>query len=172
MSGAPPSGPFSHRVTHGGGGKTAVTECRRMCRRAALAACSLFILLTAAMAQTPRIYWADEVPAGWTGKPAPELLTVPERTRFTRTTSTIQLHEWIAALKLKSESLHVVSMFTSPRGKVSPAIVIGQPRVTSPQQARASGKPVVFLLGNIHPPEPEAAEALMLVARDLATGKR
>ena len=84
----------------------------------------------------------------------------------------MDLHEWIAALKLKSENLHVVNMFTSPRGKVSPAIVIGQPRVTSPQQARASGKPVVFLLGNIHPPESEAAEALMMLARDLATGKR
>src|ERR1019366_3171309 len=40
------------------------------------------------------------------------------------------------------------------------------------QQARASGKPVVFLMGNIHPPEPEATEALLMVARDLATGKR
>jgi hypothetical protein len=62
-------------------------------------------------------------------------------------------------------------MFTSPRGKVAPAIVISNPRVTSPQQARASGKPVIFLLGNIHPPEPEAAEALLMVARDLATGR-
>src|SRR5262249_30893666 len=34
------------------------------------------------------------------------------------------------------------------------------------------GKPVVFLMGNIHPPEPEAAEALLMVARDLAAGKR
>ena len=44
--------------------------------------------------------------------------------------------------------------------KVAPAIVLSNPRVTSAQQARASGKPVMFLFGNIHPPEPEAAEAL------------
>jgi hypothetical protein len=44
--------------------------------------------------------------------------------------------------------------------------------VTSPQQARESGKPVVFLMGNIHPPEPEAMEALLMVARDLAAGQR
>jgi hypothetical protein len=49
---------------------------------------------------------------------------------------------------------------------------LSNPRVTSAQQARNSGKPVVFLLGNIHPPESEAAEALLMVARDLATGKR
>lgn len=142
-----------------------------MNRRAAATAAVVVTWITLTTAQTPRLYWADEVPAGWNGKAAPDLLTVPERTRFTRTTSTIQLHEWIAALKLKSANLHVVNMFTSPRGKVSPAIVIGQPRVTSPQQARNSGKPVVFLVGNIHPPESEAAEAMMMVARDLATGK-
>ena len=66
----------------------------------------------------------------------------------------------------------MLRMFTSPLRKVAPAMVLASPRVTSAQQARTSGKPVVFLLGNIHPPEPEAAEALLMVARDLAAGKR
>lgn len=142
-----------------------------MTRRFLPAAFLAALLISTPAAQTPRIYWADEVPVGWNGKATPDLLTVPEKTRFTRTTSTIQLHEWIAALKLKSENLHIVNMFTSPRGKVSPAIAIAQPRVTTAEQARNSGKPVVFLLGNIHPPESEAAEALLMVARDLATGR-
>lgn len=124
------------------------------------------------IAQQPKIYWGDEVPAGWSGKWPPELLTVPERTGYTRTMSTLQMHEWIAALKLKSENVHVARMFTSPLRKVAPVMVLANPRVTSPQQARASGKPVVFLLGNIHPPESEAAEAMLMVARDLAAGKR
>jgi hypothetical protein len=124
------------------------------------------------MTAQQKIYWGDEVPAGWAGTWPQDLQTVAERTQYTRTMSMIQLHEWIAALKLKSENVHVVNMFTSPMRKVAPAIVLASPRVTSPQQARASGKPVVFLLGNIHPPEPEAAEALLMVARDLATGKR
>ena len=142
----------------------------RIWQPAALA-CLLVVLSVVMAAQQPKIYWGDEVPTHWTGTWPPDLLTVAERTHFTRTVSTIQLHEWIAALKLKSEYLHVVSMFTSPMRKVAPAIVIANPRVTSPQQARQSGKPVVFLMGNIHPPESEAAEALMMVARDLATGK-
>ena len=140
-----------------------------MLRRAATLLLALSALASLS-AQQPRIYWADEVPKNWTGTWTPDLLTVAERTKFTRTVSTLQLHEWIAALKLKSEFLHVVNMFTSPMRKVAPAIVIANPRVTTPQQARQSGKPVVFLLGNIHPPESEAAEALMMVARDLATG--
>ena len=51
-------------------------------------------------------------------------------------------------------------------------MIFANPRVTTPAQAKASGKPVVFLLGNIHPPEPEAAEAMVLLARDLGAGSR
>src|SRR6185503_20432784 len=114
--------------------------------------------------------WGDDVPKGWTGDWPEELKSPAERTEFKRTMTTAQLHEWIAALKTKSENIHTVDMFTSPLKKVAPAMVIANPPVSSPQQARASGKPVVFLMGNIHPPEPEAAEALLMVARDLAVG--
>jgi hypothetical protein len=130
------------------------------------------MLLSAAPAAPQQIYWGDEVPSGWNGDAPDALRTVAERSGFTRTTSTLQLHEYIVQLKLASESLHVIDMFTSPLRKVAPAIVLANPRVTSPRQAAESGKPVVFLMGNIHPPEPEAAEALLLVARDLATGPR
>jgi hypothetical protein len=124
------------------------------------------------VAQQPRIYWGDDVPKGWNGDWPQELKTVPERTGYLRTMSTQQLHEWIAALKTRSDNIHSVAMFTSPLKKVAPAMVLANPRVSSLQQARASGKPVVFLLGNIHPPEPEAAEALLMVARVLAAGRR
>jgi dipeptidyl-peptidase-4 len=119
-----------------------------------------------------QIYWGDTVPAGWLGKWSEELQTTAERSAFTRTMSTLQLLEYVATLKGKSENLHVVNMFISPLRKAAPAMVLANPRVTSAQQARASGKPVVFLFGNIHPPEPEAAEALLLVARDLLLGSR
>lgn len=136
-------------------------------------AAALLLLLTGAPgAQQASILWGDEVPAGWRDGWTDALRTVPERTNFTRTTSTLDLHEFIVQLKLASEYVHVTEMFTSPLRKVAPAIVLSRPRVTSPQQARASGKPVVFLMGNIHPPEAEAMEALLMVARDLAAGQR
>lgn len=118
------------------------------------------------------IYWDDAVPAKWMGIWPAALQTVAERSAFTRTMSTLQLHEYISVLKQRSENIHVVNMFVSPLRKVAPAIVLASPRITSPQQAMASGKAVIYLQGNIHPPEPEAAEALLMVARDLATGKR
>ena len=119
-----------------------------------------------------KIYWGDEVPAGWTGTWPADLQTVAERSAYTRTMSSLQNLEFITALRGRTESLHVLNMFISPRGKAAPAMVIASPRVTSPQQARTSGKPVVFLFGNIHPPESEAAEALQMVARDLTVGTR
>jgi len=137
-----------------------------------LTAAALGIALTISAQVPQRIYWGDEVPSGWTGQWPDDLRTVPERSSYTRTTSTLQLHEWIAALKLRTESLHVLSVFTSPLRKVAPALVLSNPRVTTPAQARASGKPVLFLMGNIHPPESEAAEALLMLARDLAAGSR
>ncbi len=143
-----------------------------MTRRPCLAALAALALVTAAVNAQPKIFWGDAVPPAWNGKWPAELQTVPERTGFTRTTSSLQLLEFISSLKQKSENVHVVNMFISPLRKSAPAIVLAAPRITSAQQARASGKPVVFLFGNIHPPESEATEALMMLARDLAVGKR
>ena len=139
---------------------------------------TLFILMLSTAAGVlagqaqQKFYWGDEVPAGWTGTWPTDLQTIAERTNYTRTMSSVQNLEFITALRGRSDNLHVVNMFISPLKKVAPAIVIANPRVTSAQQARASGKPVVFLFGNIHPPESEAAEALQMVARDLAAGAR
>jgi hypothetical protein len=119
-----------------------------------------------------KIYWADEVPPGWTGMWPAELQTVAERSRYTRTMSSLENIEFITALRGRSENIHVVNMFISPLRKAAPAMVLASPRVTSAQEARASGKAVVFLFGNIHPPESEAAEALQMIARDLTVGSR
>src|SRR5690349_9056251 len=131
----------------------------------------LVATVTMTLTAQQKIYWGDDVPKGWNGTWPADLQTVPERTKFTRTITSTDLLEYIATLKEKAEGIQVVNMFTSPLRKVAPALVISNPRVSSAQQARASGKPVVFLFGNIHPPEPEAAEALLMVARDLVLGK-
>jgi len=122
----------------------------------ALAAAAVLSLV---LASQQKIYWGDDVPAGWAGKWPQELQTIPERTGFTRTVTSLQLHEYIVALKAKSDRVHVVNMFTSPMRKVAPAIVLSNPRVTSAQQARASGKPVVVSFVGAAPAPIEAAGA-------------
>ncbi len=138
----------------------------------AVAAAVLSLPFRHSSAQESTIFWGNEVPEAWTGTWGEGLLTVPEKTEFTRTTSSLQLLEFIDALRWRTENLHVFNLFISPRGKSAPALVLSDPRVTSPRAATESGKPVVYLHGNIHPPESEATEALLMVAREILLGDR
>ena len=144
-----------------------------MTRSSALAvSCVMAAAVSVAAQQSGRIYWDDQVPPGWNGKWPARFLTVPEKTAFTRTTSTLELHEFANVLKWNSNKVHVFPVFTSALRKVAPAIVLANPRVTSPAEAKASGKPVVYLQGNIHPPESEGTEAILMLMRDILLGKR
>jgi hypothetical protein len=120
----------------------------------------------------PGMLWGSEVPEGWSGEWPRELLTVAERSGFTRTMGVRDVHELFDAVKWRSENVHVFDLFTTPLGRISSAIVLANPRVTSPEEARESGKPVVFLQGKIHPPEPEGAEASLMVMRDILFGDK
>ena len=138
-----------------------------------LIAVAVVCSLLAAQEKAPaKMYWGDEVPPGWNGTWPADFLTVPERTGYTRTTSVRELHEFISVLKWNSENVHVFNIFTSPLRNVSSAVVLAEPRVTSPQQAKDSGKPVIYLQGSIHPPESEGAEALLMVMREILMGGR
>ena len=142
-------------------------------RFTALVAAVLICGMSAAQDRAPeKMYWGSEVPQGWNGAWPSEHLTVPEKTGYTRTTSVRDLHEFISLLKWNSESVHVFDVFTSPLRNVSSAVVLAYPRVTSPQQARDSGKPVIYLQGSIHPPESEGTEALLMAMREILLGGR
>ncbi len=120
----------------------------------------------------PKIYWGDSVPKGWNGDWPEKFLTVPERTNFERTSASFDVLEFIDALKWSSENVSVVNMFTTSLRRTCPAVVLANPRITRPDEAAKSGKPVVYLQGNIHAYEPEAKEALLMLMRDILFGKR
>lgn len=139
----------------------------------------LVSLSTSAVAQQlqdvvndPTMLWGSAVPDGWSGSWPDELLTVAERSGFTRTMGTRDAYDFLDAVKWRSEHVHVFDVFTTPLGRISSAIVLANPRVTSPAEARESGKPVVYIQGKIHPPEPEGAEASLMVIRDILFGDK
>lgn len=123
-------------------------------------------------ASTQKIYWGDSVPSGWNGKWPAEFLTVAEKTGYTRTASSTEVLEFINALRWSSDNMFIINMFTTMLRRTGAAVVMADPRVTSPQEAAKSGKTVVYLQGNIHAYEPEAKEALMMLMRDILLGKR
>jgi len=123
-------------------------------------------------AQTQKIYWGADVPKGWNGAWHDKFKTIPEKTNFNRTTSSLEVHEFINLLKWNSENVHVFNMFTSELRRVCSAVVLANPRISTPNEARKSGKPVIYLQGNIHPPEAEGKEALLMVMRDILLGDK
>ena len=119
-----------------------------------------------------KIYWGDEVPENWTGNWPEEYLTTPEKTNFEKTSSFSDVQDFTNLLRWSSEFVHIENMFTTPRGKSGFAVVLANPRVTSPREAKESGKPVIYLQGDIHPPEAEGKEALLMVMRDILMGDK
>jgi len=115
------------------------------------------------------IHWGSSVPDGWSGEWPEELLTIPESTGYTRTSSHYEVLEFISKLTWRSEYIHVERLFVSNLRRVSPLVVLSKPRVTKPEEAE---RPVVYLQGNIHPPEAEGKESLLMLMRDLAMGRR
>ncbi|MGA2540754.1 MAG: M14 family metallopeptidase [Verrucomicrobiota bacterium] len=55
-------------------------------------------------------------------------------------------------------------------GRPMPLIILGDPPVSQPREARASGKPVIFVMANIHAGEVEGKEAVQHLARRILTG--
>ncbi|MBE3111489.1 MAG: M14 family metallopeptidase [Acidobacteria bacterium] len=137
-----------------------------------IAVAALLSLLVPHVPAAQKIYWGDSVPQGWNGKWPAKYLTVPERTDFERTASSTEVLEFIDTMRWASDKMYVFNMFTTTLRRTCPAVVLANPRVTSPDEAAKSGKTVVYLQGNIHAYEPEAKEALMMLLRDILLGKR
>ncbi len=129
-------------------------------------------LITAAPAQD-KIHWGSEsVPEEWNGTWPDAFLTVPEKTGFEKTASHYQILEYLTAFKWNTEYMHDFNMLTTDLHRNVPVVVLANPRVTSPEEARASGKTVVYLQGGIHPGECEGKEALLMLMRDILMGEK
>lgn len=100
-----------------------------------------------------------------------ELLTTPEKTAFERTSNSEEVLEFIRAIEQQSPYAHVDTIAVSDSGQVIPMVILARPRVTTPAEARASGKTLVYVQGNIHGGEVEGKEALLVLLREILLGK-
>ena len=98
--------------------------------------------------------------------------TVAERTNFDSTSSAAQVGLFLDSLQLAGAPISVSSMGRTGEGKPLYLVIASDPAVTSPAEAAASGKLVVYLQGNIHAGEVEGKEALLILLRDLAGERR
>lgn len=96
-----------------------------------------------------------------------ELDTVAEHSGFTETATHADVVRLCEALAADADRIHLDSLGTSGEGRELPLLIIADPPVTSPEEARASGKLVALLIGNIHAGEVCGKEALLMLAREL-----
>lgn len=100
------------------------------------------------------------------------MMTVPERTGYARTSTHQEVLETIDNLVQGTSLVHRETMLVTHDGREIPLLVVADPPITSPAAARASGKPVIYIQGNIHGGEVEGKEAILILLRDILHGDR
>ena len=97
------------------------------------------------------------------------LQTRPERTNFEETSRLEDITAFLTALSAKSPLVRVQTFGTTEEGRPMPLVTLSNPPVSKPAE-RPAGRPVVFLLANIHGGEVEGKEAVQVLMRRLTGG--
>lgn len=100
------------------------------------------------------------------------LILTPEKTDFVKTSTHAEVLAFLDALKTQSREVQVLSMGKSAEGKNIPLVVLASGGPATPASARAQGKLVVYVQGNIHAGEVEGKEAIMMLLREILLGDK
>ncbi len=103
--------------------------------------------------------------------PQPSPLTRAESSEYTFTSRHADVMTFIDALAARNDPrLHVTDFGQTPEGRTLPLLVLSATGVTTPEQARQLGLPVVLVMCGIHAGEVEGKEAGLMFVRDLLDG--
>jgi hypothetical protein len=101
-----------------------------------------------------------------------ELLTVAEQSHYTATASNAQVHELIERIANKSDIMRTGALGRTWEGQSIPLLFLANPPVASVAETRktstSTGKPICFVMANIHAGEIEGKEACLMLAREFA----
>ena len=131
-------------------------------RRAALAGSVLFVV-----AGCTHGGQTGSVSEGAHGAALPR--TRAERTSYAETSTYADVIAFIDSLQHAGVPFARQELGRTNEGRVQPLLVLSRPQVTTPEQARALNRPIVYVQANIHAGEVEGKEALLALVRDLAS---
>jgi murein tripeptide amidase MpaA len=97
--------------------------------------------------------------------------TRAERTSYTETSTYADVIAFIDSLQHAGVPMSRQELGRTNEGRVQPLLVLSRPQVSTPAQARALGRPIVYVQANIHAGEVEGKEALLALVRDLASAR-
>ena len=97
--------------------------------------------------------------------------TTAERTSYAETSTYADVITFIDSLQ-DEVSLAREELGRTNEGRIQPLLIFSRPQVTTPEQARALNRPIVYVQANIHAGEVEGKEALLALVRDLASSPK
>lgn len=101
-------------------------------------------------------------------RPVAAQQTRAERSAYTETSTHADVLAFIDSLEaLFPNAIARGNIGTSTQGRALPYLLLSRPLVRTSAEARATGKPIVYVQGNIHGGEVEGKEALQALLRDL-----
>jgi len=100
------------------------------------------------------------------------LLLVPEKTNFEKTSTYADVMSFLNAIKQLSPYISLHTIGKSTQGMDIPMAVLANPMISNANQAKASGKPVIYIQANIHAGEVEGKEVAMMLMRDILLGDK
>ncbi|MGQ0766384.1 MAG: M14 family metallopeptidase [Gemmatimonadota bacterium] len=126
------------------------------------------IIAVALTALVPASLAAQERP----GSALASLRTRAERSGFTETSSQSDILSFLDSLQARGGQLLRGVVARTVEGRDIPWVAVSRPLYPSPADARASGRPIVYVQGNIHSGEVEGKEAMQAMLRDLLAESR
>lgn len=100
------------------------------------------------------------------------LMSRPERTVYMETSSNADVVRFIDGLSSGCPMVTVEQFGTTKLGNPLQLVIMANPKIATPEEAKASGKPIIYIQGNIHAGEVEGKEASLQLMRDIAFGPR
>jgi hypothetical protein len=93
-----------------------------------------------------------------------------ELTNYEETSRYDDVINFINEIQKQTDLLRVESFGKTNEGRQMPLMIFANPPVTYPREAQMSGKPVVFIMANIHAGEVEGKEAVLHLSRRIVSG--
>jgi dipeptidyl-peptidase-4 len=97
--------------------------------------------------------------------------TVAETSDYQATSRHADVVTFCERLSKLSPLVRLGELGKSGAGRKLPLVILADPPLSTPEEAAKSGKLVVLAMANIHAGEVDGKEALLMLARDLATAK-